>query len=229
MTILLILTIITFLFFIISYLKDSRKLINGFLFNIFLFSAMTTTIYITFETQNRFLMLLFIAIFLIIFTVFAFGIYALIVGLFINAKIVIKRESRTPANLLTFFLAIALILYLIWSFIVSGLNLTDEVKILLGGINFVIVYYLFDVFNFLMISFLYQFNKPKLCQDFIIVLGSGLIGERVPPLLASRINKAIEFYNKQSTILGGLVIVLCINKAIEFYNKHAIEKGVPIE
>ncbi|MBY6811461.1 YdcF family protein [Clostridium botulinum] len=236
MVLLLSLTAITFLIFFTSYLKDSRKLINGFLFNIFLFSAMITTVDIAFETQNRFLILLFLVFFIIMFIVFAFGIYALIVGLFINAKVVIKRESRTPANLLTFFLAIALILYLIWSFAISSWNFPEEVKVLLGGINFILLYYLFDVFNFLMISSLYQFNKPKLCQDFIIVLGSGLIGERVPPLLASRIDKAIEFYNKQGTVTNPPKIIFSggqgsdekISEALAM-QRYATQKGIPIE
>ncbi len=31
----------------------------------------------------------------------------------------------------------------------------------------------------------------------MIIFGSGLIGKRVPPLLASRIDKAIEIYHQQ--------------------------------
>ncbi|WP_251037469.1 YdcF family protein [Paenibacillus albidus] len=37
-------------------------------------------------------------------------------------------------------------------------------------------------------------------QDFIIVLGSGLIGNRVPPLLAGRLERAIAFYHKQGRV-----------------------------
>lgn len=33
--------------------------------------------------------------------------------------------------------------------------------------------------------------------DYIIVLGSGLIGDRVPPLLKSRLDKGIQIYNEQ--------------------------------
>ena len=57
-----------------------------------------------------------------------------------------------------------------------------------------IIYY-----NFLTVSTLYQFNQPKYTQDYIVVLGSGLInGEIVPPLLQARINKAIQFYKAQN-------------------------------
>ena len=59
--------------------------------------------------------------------------------------------------------------------------------------------YLFVVFlNFLSISVIYQFNHPRYNQDFIIVLGAGLLnGTTVSPLLAKRINKAISFYEAQ--------------------------------
>ncbi len=48
------------------------------------------------------------------------------------------------------------------------------------------------------ISVIYQFNHPRYDQDFIIVLGAGLLnGEKVSPLLAQRIDKAIAFYHLQ--------------------------------
>lgn len=59
-------------------------------------------------------------------------------------------------------------------------------------------YFSFLFLSFLLSTFLYQFNFPRYNQDFLIVLGSGLIGgDRVPPLLASRLNRAIKFYDKQ--------------------------------
>ncbi|MBW6411755.1 YdcF family protein [Clostridium weizhouense] len=236
MVFLLTLTLITFIIFLTSYLMDSRKLINGLLFNIFLFSAMITTVDIAFETQNSFLMFLVLAFGIIVFLVLIFGVYALILALFINSKIVLKRESRTRANMLTFFLAIGLILYLIFSAIISKNIFPDEVNMFLAGFSTIVFYYLFDVFNFLMISFLYQFNRPKLNQDFIIVLGSGLIGERVPPLLASRINKAIEFYNKQSLVTTPPKIIFSggqgsdekISEALAM-QRYAVENGIPVE
>lgn len=237
MTFLLILTLITFIIFLTSYLMDSRKLINGLLFNIFLFSAMITIVDIAFETQNRFLIFLVLIFGIIVALVLIFGIYALILALFINAKIVLKRESRTRANMLTLFLAIGLILYLIFSTVISKNIFPNEINMFLGGFSTIIFYYLFDVFNFLMISFLYQFNRPKLNQDFIIVLGSGLIGgERVPPLLASRINKAIEFYNKQRLVTTPPKIIFSggqgpdekISEALAM-QRYAVENGIPVE
>ncbi|WP_027624611.1 YdcF family protein [Clostridium lundense] len=236
MSLIIALTAITFIVFLVSYLINPAKLVNGLLFNIFLFSAMITIVYVAFTIQNPILIFLVIIFAALAIILLIFGIYILIIALFINAKIVMKRESRTPANLLTLFLAIGLIGCLVLSFIVSRISLSPEIKILLGGVTLIGIYYIFSVFNFLMISFIYQFNRPKLNQDFIIVLGSGLIGDRVPPLLASRINKAIEFYHKQSKVTAPPKIIFSggqgddekISEALAM-QRYAIEKGIPIE
>src|SRR5699024_1590333 len=44
-------------------------------------------------------------------------------------------------------------------------------------------------------ALLNQFRNPWKTYDYIIVLGSGLIGDRVPPLLASRIDKGIALFH----------------------------------
>ncbi len=44
---------------------------------------------------------------------FFFGLYILIIALLINARIVMKHERKTPANLLTLFIAINLMAHLI--------------------------------------------------------------------------------------------------------------------
>ncbi|EAH3841529.1 YdcF family protein, partial [Listeria monocytogenes] len=72
-------------------------------------------------------------------------------------------------------------------------------------------------------------------QDFLIVLGSGLIGgDRVPPLLASRLNRAIKFYDKQYAkkgkratfiVSGGQGANETISEA-EAMRGYLIEKGI---
>ncbi|MGL5693676.1 MAG: YdcF family protein, partial [Peptostreptococcaceae bacterium] len=50
---------------------------------------------------------------------------------------------------------------------------------------------------YLSYSYIYQKLPVKKDLDYIIVLGSGLIKDRVPPLLKSRLDKGIEIYNQQ--------------------------------
>ena len=236
MNFLLGLTSVTLAIFLISYLSDKRRLINGFLFNTFIISFIITTIYVFFSTGNRILMVLVSVFMLLILLIFSFGIYVLIVGLLMNAKIVMKKESRTISNLLTLFLGIALICHVIISIISPVRFFSEEFKVLFSSFAMIELYFLFDVFNFLTISFIYQFNRPKLNQDFIIVLGSRLFGENVPPLLASRINKAIEFYNKQAEISKPPKIIFSGGQGSDEIipeglgmQKYAIEKGIKIE
>ncbi|WP_195236896.1 YdcF family protein [Romboutsia sp. 1001285H_161024_C4] len=235
MKILLILTLISFSIFLISYNLDKRKLYNGFLFNISLFMFLLTATYITFSTSNILLMVIFFIFFIIAIFILIFGIYILIIGLFINARIVIKRESRSLSNLLTFFLGLVLLFHVILTIINPERFLPSDINAFIGGFILIEIYFLFSVFNFLMISLLYQLNRPKLNQDFIIVLGSRVIGDKVPPLLASRIKKAIEFYNKQAKASKPPKIIFSggqgkdekVSEAFAM-QKYAIENGIPI-
>ncbi|SFC50871.1 YdcF family protein [Clostridium uliginosum] len=230
------LSIISLAIFLISYFYERRRLATGFLFNLFLFFTVITLGFMSVTANNLFLEFFGLIFYLIIFGVLAFGLYVLIIGLFINAKIVMRREQKSMSNLLTLFLGIALIAYIIIDLINIDRFLPQDVNAFLSGIYIIGGYYIFDVFNFLMSSFIYQLNRPKLNQDFIIVLGSGLIGDRVPPLLASRIDKAIEFYNKQSKVTNPPKIIFSggqgpdekVSEALAMQS-YAINKGVPIK
>ena len=85
---------------------------------------------------------------------------------------------------------------------------------------------------------LYLFNHPKYIQDFIIVLGAGLInGEKVTPLLAKRIDRAIQFYRKQSEetlsppqllMSGGQGPDEKVPES-QAMREYALEQGIPAE
>ena len=167
------LTLFTFLLFFYCYKKEPRQLLNGFLFNIFLLNAFLCFTYINF-TSHSFL-LLFILILISILGLFAFfsGIYILIIALLINARIVMKRERKTPANLLTLFVAIGLIIHLMWWWMRPDLPISNSINLFLSGFSLVALYYLCNLLSFISISLLFWLRKPKLNQDFIIILGSG--------------------------------------------------------
>lgn len=189
----------TFFFavFAASYFKDKRRLINGLLFNIFLLSFGGYMLFVMFEAQSIFLggVLAIIGVaFLLLFLV---GIYGLVIFLYWNSIIVLKKESFSLANLLTLLLALGLTAYLIVAVYVN--HFAPSWFESLFSIVPALLFYFFVVFyNFLTVTILYQFNLPRYNQDYVIVLGAGLIdGERVTPLLAKRIDKAIQFYKAQ--------------------------------
>ncbi|WP_430609555.1 YdcF family protein [Enterococcus sp. DIV0876] len=182
--------------FLYAYRRNKHRLINGLLFNVFILSFGGYLIINLFRTEDVLvggLLAVLLAIFL---AVLLFGLVTLIVFLYWNSLVVFRRESHSIANLLTLILAVVLTIYLFSDVLLHPFP--QWVRVLFG-IAPVSLFYLFIVFlNFLSVSLIYQFNHPRYDQDFIIVLGAGLInGTTVSPLLAQRINKAIDFYHLQ--------------------------------
>ncbi|WP_342559144.1 ElyC/SanA/YdcF family protein [Metasolibacillus sp. FSL K6-0083] len=225
-----------FIIFLISYLIDPRKIINGFLFNFFLITFLTFCLAVSLSSEQYILKLAIIIPIAALLLLIPFAIVAFTVALFLNARTLMRREGRRFANSLTLLLGLAIVAY----FIIGSFNLTGrfplEFQPFFAATSFVIMYFLFHVSNFLSAYFLYQFNRPRLHQDFIIVLGSGLINDKVPPLLASRINKAIDFYHKQAKVTTPPTIIFSGGQGpneglpeAEAMQKYALEKGIPLK
>ena len=187
-----------FLLFCYFYFKEKCRLRNGWLLNLTLISFMGYVTLITI-TDGSLIGAGIIALLLFLFLVTVLlGIYAAIIFLIGNSFIVLRHESRRLPNLLTLILGLAIIALIILQ--TFGPRLLPDWSVILLSIPTTIAIYFFVVFwNFLSISLLYQFNQPKYNQDYVIVLGAGLInGEKVTPLLAKRIDRAIQFYHEQS-------------------------------
>ncbi|MFB6520015.1 YdcF family protein [Streptomyces sp. NPDC056401] len=147
------------------------------------------------------------AVVALVFLVPALGTIALGFFLIGNAVTVIRKEGRRPA-LLSFaagvgiFALIAFVLTLgsrgsrAWDAVVVGV-------ILLAG------YVSFLFLCFLAYAFLYGRIKVHGDVDFVVMLGSGLIGgDRVPPLLASRLRKGREIHDAQIARGGRVPLLL---------------------
>lgn len=223
------------LMFLFSYSHEKRKLLNGLLFNNFLLILILYFIYLYWKTNQPLIYILLLTIIMSLSVIFTFGVYLLILFLIWNAKIVAKRENLSLANSLTLLLAVSLIIAGgLYSFFYLSLPIWGAV--LLSFCLVILFYYSLVVYNFFTVSFIYQFNRPDYNQDYIIVLGSGLIqGKRVSKLLANRIDKAIEFYhyqikvnNKKPQIImsGGKGEDEDISEALAMKN-YAIEKNIP--
>lgn len=86
-------------------------------------------------------------------------------------------------------------------------------------------------------AFVYTRQRPSLDRDYALVLGCAVFGERVPPLLASRIDRAIAFIDKQVKATGKRPLLVLsggrgpgedISEA-EAMRRYAVTKGVPEE
>lgn len=112
----------------------------------------------------------------------------------------IKREGRRFHN----FLSIALGLFIIgWAIISPFIRFPEEENfwwMLYSIISLTVYYFFFMLILFALASVLNRVRIPFKTYDYIIVLGSGLIGgNQVPPLLASRIDKGIDLFIRHHT------------------------------
>lgn len=128
----------------------------------------------------------------------------LTVTLFIEGIRVIRHEGLKPANLLTMLFSVLLYLYLaVWP-VIGGLE-----KGRLGTSLYVLIslsasYVLALMAVCLLSAALNLFHwKKRREADYILVLGAGIIGGRVTPLLAARIDKGIELlrYNPGAKLI----------------------------
>ena len=222
--------LILFIIFLISYLKDPRKIINGFyLIPLSVFPSFCVIISV--NSSSDILRYSIILPILALIIMIPFGIVALMFGLFLNARILMKREGRRFTNCLTLLAALGILFFMLLPIISPASLFSSHLEPIFAGISLITVYFFIHLSNFLTAYFLYQFNRPRRNQDFIIVLGSGLINDKVPPLLASRIHKAIDFYWKQAAVNTPPTIIFSGGQGpdeglpeAEAMQKYAVEK-----
>ncbi|MFC6275164.1 YdcF family protein [Levilactobacillus tangyuanensis] len=226
------------LIFFISYRIEKRRLGNGIWFSLFFYSFLTMAAITILATNNRWLIVISLAIF-VLFLIVIGVVFTLQAFLLLwNAWIVWKRESHTIANMLTLFLGIAI---LVAPFVVRLTSLYLPVPVA-TAINLfpsmVIFYVLFWFYNYLTMLFIYQFNHPRYKQDYLIVLGAGLLnGNEVSPLLGQRIDRAMRFYDKQLAKTGRAPVIIfsggqggdeTVPEGVAM-RQYALDRGLPAD
>ncbi|WP_080146918.1 ElyC/SanA/YdcF family protein [Marinilactibacillus piezotolerans] len=193
-----ILTLTLLVIFILSYLQDRRKVINGFFLTLFIISLYGSIAIEGLERSGSLIFWIFIVLTLLYAFLLITGGFLFVLFSILNTRQIYKKEGIKLKNSLVLGLGIGIVIL----YILSLFDLNDRIPIELGFLfsfaEFSILYVAFFLFLFLVTSLLYQVYFPKLDKDYIVILGSGLIdGYRVPPLLQSRIKKGVQFYQKQ--------------------------------
>ena len=131
--------------------------------------------------------------------------------LILNGVTVLRREGFRLSNALSLLLGLAMLGYLVafaWSLIASFSSTLDStadtsvsawvVFLIVGTLGFPVSFLAFAFLTYLLYSWLYQRFARRLAKpaSAVVVLGSGLIGGKVPPLLASRLDKGKAVYYK---------------------------------
>jgi uncharacterized SAM-binding protein YcdF (DUF218 family) len=156
--------------------------------------------------------------------------------LVLNGWRTVRKEGLRPANMLSLLAGLgifALVAFLVYSW-VSG----SRVLLVIAGTTALAAGYLFFLFVcFLGYAFLYGRMSVRRKVDFVVVLGSGLIGgDRVPPLLAARLDRARKVYTKREARGHPPVIVTSGGQGSDekLPEAHAmadylVERGVPAD
>ncbi|MFE0650167.1 YdcF family protein [Streptomyces sp. NPDC059534] len=125
-----------------------------------------------------------------------------------NGVKMVRKEGRRPANLLALLAGVGM-------FAVMGLAVAAAVTrspvlgILVGTTLLVLGYVSFLFLCFVGYAFLYGRMRLRRDADYVVVLGSGLIGgRRVPPLLASRLDRGREVYEKLAAWGGDAPVLI---------------------
>ncbi|MGW2628968.1 YdcF family protein [Streptomyces chattanoogensis] len=126
----------------------------------------------------------------------ALGIVVLACFLIANGIKMVRKEGRRPANLLSLLAGLG-ILSLI-ALLVTALALHSRTLLVIGVTAVGLVGYVSFLFLcFVSYAFLYGRLRVRRDADYVVVLGSGLIGgSKVPPLLASRLERGRAVYER---------------------------------
>ncbi len=125
-----------------------------------------------------------------------------IIFLLLNERILIKKEGKSLGNFLPAIIAVLLILFEVGFFIVNRFFSNSLLFNFFTFFNSCLTYFVVIFFMYSLTALLYKLVPIRSKVDYIIVLGSGLSGDKVTPLLAGRIEAGIALYNKQAEKLN---------------------------
>lgn len=171
---------------------------NGFFFIISSGMLYASFIMLLNEFSQKLALILWIPLILIGLFLSVLGLSASVVGLFWNEKVLLQREGKSFSNLVPLIVALGILAVEVLMFIVTFYSRNIVLTILLWFSTATLSYLIFLFLLYATTAFLYNHFPIKRKVDYIIILGAGLInGEKVTPLLASRIDKGVELYVKQ--------------------------------
>ena len=211
--------------FISSFIKEPRHFRNA----LFLFAALAwSSILLVLRSNNQ---VLGITLLLMVFLTPILT----IIFLLVNTVVVVRNNGLSLTSLLPFLMAGFLILLIASPSIVNHFDsdTRNVVVFLLGLFTFEGLWFSFTFVALLFYSWLYRILPRRRQYDYIIIHGAGLDGPRPTPLLAGRIDKALELWNKQHqrgkfVVSGGQGADEIVSEA-EAMRNYLLEKGVPLD
>ena len=183
--------------------------------------------------NNEILRLLAIAVAMVLFLALLSGPFVLIFTLYLNGFQILKREGVHLHNFLSMGLAVALTFYLfIAPFVVQSFSDISFFNMVFIYVGFLVSYAIIISMLYTTSSFINLVNLFPGKLDYVVVLGAGLIGDKVTPLLASRIEKGIAIYQKHpgsKLIMSGGQGPDELMAEGQAMADYALEQGIPAE
>ena len=209
--------------FIYSFIKEPRQFRNA----LFLFAALAWSSILLVLRLNNFILGL-ILVTLVLLTPF------LTIGfLLINTIVVVKNNGFSLTSMLPFLVAGFLVLLIASPTIVNYFDpdVRHIIVFVLGLFTLEGLWFSFTFMALLFYSWVYRLLPRRRQYDYIIIHGAGLDGPRPTPLLAGRIDKALELWNKQHqygkfVVSGGQGADEVVSEA-QAMRDYLLEKGVP--
>ncbi len=217
-------------FCVLSYF-ERRNLLIAISFLMTVGTGLLTLVATGFFDNHSFISFSLLAFIALVFLGILSGPFLLMVTLYYNGFKVIRREGAHLHNFLSLGLALAITLY--FSFFpileeqLAGIGFFSILYVYVG----LLIFYLVSlVILFILASFINLVHVFPKKLDYIVVLGAGLNGDEVTPLLASRINKGIKVYQKNPgsklIMSGGKGTDEVIAEGQAMAN-YALKQGVP--
>ncbi len=125
------------------------------------------------------------------------GPFMLILVCLYNGIKILRREGLSLRNSLSLALGLGIVAFLILFPVFTGFLTSLTLGSIIHTYLVLLTLYLIALSTlYTLSSFINFVNIWPRRLDYVVVLGSGLKGDRVPPLLASRIDKGIQVYRK---------------------------------
>ena len=166
---------------------------------------------------------------IILFLAIPFSVFASTVYLLFNGRKMVQLEGLRLANLLSLLYGLAIVGVGLLHFFAPRSFLAN----LISFADLLLFYGTFLYLSYIIYDFFLNIFPIKKEPQTIIILGSGLFGDKVPPLLAQRLDKGLAIYekfNRKPVIIvsGGQGDDELISEA-EAMAGYLMEKGVPAD
>ena len=209
--------------FVYSFIKEPRQFRNA----LFLFAALAWSSILLVLRLNNFILGLILVILILLAPFLTIGF------LLINTIVVVRNNGFSLTSMLPFLMAGFLVLLIASPTIVNYFDpdVRHIIVFVLGLFTLEGLWFSFTFMALLFYSWVYRLLPRRRQYDYIIIHGAGLDGPRPTPLLAGRIDKALELWKKQHqhgkfVVSGGQGADEIVSEA-QAMRDYLLEKGVP--